>query len=343
MSAIPDYTQVVVSKPLGGLNDTLCQIQRALHFAEHTGRHLFLDTTESGILAPFDDFFEFVDDTIPVTIGFPTAEVARWNQMSVSPASLEGRVSEFFDTPYPQRFEMVGDPESRAVRLPPPDVQADLVVHHQRGGGRKSHVVLRHIRLRSDVMTEIRDMVSDLPEHYAAVHIRATDYTTDHVAMLGRVKRAEKSLPVLVCSDNADVLADAITILGESKVLFFPSQQDVPPGTPLHEAGNYQSDSEKRHATLTLLRDVYAMSGAKTFYFGPIEQRGKFGEITFSGLSTLVRFLVTTPQVRASVFPAGPDTSQESTARLLAPVGVRMRLAWERKYLKAKRFKKARR
>ena len=342
MSAIPEYSRAVVSKPLGGLNDTLCQIQRALQFADHTGRHLFLDTTESGILAPFDDFFEFVDDTIPVTIGFPTSEVARWNSMTVSPASLEGRVSDFFDTPSPERFTMVGESDSRAVRLPPPNVTTDLVVHHQRGGGRLSQRLLRRIRVKPDVMAQIREMVSHLPEHYAAVHIRATDYTTDHVAMLGRVKRAEKSLPVLVCSDNADVVADAIKILGESRVLFFPSQQDVPPGTPLHEADNYQSDSEKRHATLTLLRDVYAMSGAKTFYFAPIEQRGKFGEITFSGLSTLVRFLVTTPQVRASVFPAGPDTSQESTARLLAPVGVRMRLAWERKYLKAKRFKKAR-
>jgi hypothetical protein len=343
MSATPDYTRAVVSKPLGGLNDTLCQIQRALQFAENTGRHLFLDTTESGILAPFDDFFYFVDDTIPVTMGFPASERDRWNSMSVSPSSLEGRVSEFFDTPYPERFAMVGEADSRAIRLPPPDVTSDLVVHHQRGGGRLSQRLLSRIRLKPDVMSQIREMVSDLPENFAAVHIRATDYTTDHVSVLKRVRRAEKSLPVLVCSDNADVITDAMKILGESRVLFFPSHHDVTPGTPLHEASTYKSASEKRLATISLLRDVYAMSGAKTFYYAPIDQPGKFGEITFSGLTTLVSFLVATPQVRQSFFDATSVTSHMSTARLVAPVSTRMRLAWERKYLNTKRTRKARR
>ena len=341
-NATPDYTRAIISKPLGGLNDTLCQIQRALHFAEHTGRHLFLDTTESGILAPFDDFFEFLDDAVPLTIGFPASEVDRWDQMSVSPASLEGRVSEFFDTPYPERFEMVGARDSRAVRLPPPEVTTDLVVHHQRGGGRKSHLLLRRIRVKPDVMTQVVDMASGLPEHYAAVHIRATDYTTDHVSVLNRVKRAEKSHPILVCSDNANVIEDATRILGESRVLSFASQQDVSPGTPLHEATNYQSDSDKRRATLTLLRDVYGMSGARTFYFSPIDQPGKFGEVTFSGLTTLVSFLVLSPDVRASFFPGVPSEGSPSAVRMLAPLSTRIRLAWERKYLKAKRARKTR-
>ena len=343
MSPAPDYVRAIVSKPLGGLNDTLCQIQRALTFAEHTGRHLFLDTTESGILAPFDEFFEFVGDTIPLTIGFPESEVERWNKMSVSPASLEGRVSEFFNTPYPDRFMMVGELESRAVRLPSPDVTTDLVVHHQRGGGRLSQRLLAKINVKPDVMTQVMDMASDLPKHYAAVHIRATDYTTDHASLLQRLRRAEKALPILVCSDNSEVIADAIRILGESKVLFFPSQKDVPAGTPLHEASNYHSDGEKRQATLNLLRDVYAMSGAKTFYYAPIDQPGKFGEITFSGLTTLVQFLVTTPQVTQSFFSAMAVANQEPAARLIARPSTRMRLAWQKRYSRAKRSRKARR
>ena len=341
MSPSPEYTRAIVSKPLGGFNDTLCQIQRALAFAEHTGRHLFLDTTESGILAPFDDFFEFVGDTIPLTIGFPESEVERWNQMSVSPKSLEGRVSEFFDTPYPDRFMMVGQSGSRAVRLPSPDVTTDLVIHHQRGGGRLSQRLLARISVKPDVLAQVTAMSSDLPEHYAAVHIRATDYTTDHASLLKRLRRAEKALPILVCSDNSEVIADAMRILGESKVLYFPGQKDVPAGAPLHEASNYRSDSEKRQATLNLLRDVYAMSGAKTFYYAPIDQPGKFGEITFSGLTTLVQFLVTTPQVRQSFFPGGAMANQESATRLLAPLSTRMRLAWQKKYLKAERKRSA--
>jgi len=340
-SSAVEYSRALVSKPLGGLNDTFCQIQRAINFAQHTGRHLFLDTTESGILGPFNDFFEFVDESPPITFGFPDSELERWNQMSVSPSALEGRVGEFFETAFAERFSIVGEVANRAVRLPREDVDSELVIHHQRGGGRLSLRLLNRIRVTPAIAKEIRAAVSELPTQYAAIHIRATDYTTDYRAVLRRLGRKEKKLPVVVCSDNADVLTDAKRILGDSRVFHFPDTTGVTPGTPLHDAGNYDSDEQKRQATVSVLRDIFAMSGAATFYYAPIEQKGKFGQVTFSGLTMLVRYLHANPKVRAQFFAATAQPSDflARTDVLLTDWPTRARLTWERHRGTARRRK----
>ncbi len=339
MSPTSEYSRALVSRPLGGLNDTFCQIHKALAFAEHTGRHLFLDTTESGLLTPFGDFFEFVGSTPPITLGFPESEMKRWDRMSASPSVLEGHVSEFFGRSFQERFSMVGDSATRAVRLPPDDVDSELVIHHQRGGGRKSRLLLSRIRLTSGVAQEIQQMVSDLPKQYAAMHIRATDYTTDHLSVLRRLRRAEKKLPVLVCSDNPRVVDDAKEILGDSRVLHFPQMNGVPAGIPLHDVSNYDTVEQRRQATAELLRDVYAMSGSETFYYAPIEQRGKFGQVTFSGLTMLIRYLHQNPEIRQQFLVSEQKLSDFSSPDtvLLTNLWTKIRLRWERKAVKSRR------
>jgi len=339
MSSVSTYSRALVSKPLGGLNDTLCQIQRAVTFAEKSGRYLFLDTTESGILAPFDDFFEFVGSPPPVTFGFPESEMTRWNHMTVSPPVLEGRVSEFFERGFPERFSMVGESTNRAVRLPPEDVESDIVIHHQRGGGRLSLRLLNRIRLNPDVAHEVQAMVSGLPDRYAAIHIRATDYTTNYQSVLQLLAKKERHLPIVVCSDNPNVLSDAKELLGDARVFHFSTSSEVSAGAPLHDAANYQSSEQKRQATLELLRDVLAMTGATVFYFTPIEQKGKFGQVTFSGLTMLVRYLQQNPDIRAKFFSTKDTSAHGSfpTEVLLTDWSTKFRLMWERQVLKARR------
>lgn len=333
-------TRVLVSRPLGGLNDTFCQIQKALHFAEETGRHLFLDTQDSGLLGPFDDFFEFVGDHSHVTIGFPEQALDDWDGLDVSPPELTGRIREFFACPLPDRYQLMPDPKSHAVRLPPPDTDTAVIVHHQSGGGRKSRLLLPRIRVTSHVAQTITEMAGTLPNSYAAIHIRATDYTTDYEDVLRRLVRRERKLPVVVCSDNPEVLAHARVVLGHDRVISFPDDTGVPPGTPLHKAANYSSAEAKRRSTLALLRDIYVMSGATHFYYAPVDQRGKFGEIRFSGLSEFVSYLHANQQLRASFFhlnspsAEGPDRRQ---ARVLAAWPIVLRLAYEARTVKKKK------
>ena len=319
---------VVYSRPLGGLNDTFCQIRKAWAFAQTTGRTLALDTRESGIMVSFTDLFEFVDDAVPIIWDPTNEQISQWNDLTVTPPGLQGQVADFFATPWPDRFSLTPDFDG-AIRLPPTNVDTELVIHHQRGGGNQSHKLLRQIRVTPEVTKWVKDQLNDLPGDYAAIHIRATDYSTDTHWFLKKVKKRLGSQPVVLCSDNPLVAKDAEEIFSAHQLILLPQPNLVPAGSPLHEPHKYQSDSDKLLATKLLLRDVAAMSGATDFYFTFIDQPGKSGEPRLSGLTRLVSFLVDHPEVRQSFFGLDNVTSPPRSI-LVAPAWQRVFSMWKR-------------
>ena len=320
--------QIVLSRPLGGLNDTFCQIRKAWAFAEETGRTLALDTRESGIMVSFTDLFEFIDDSVPIIWDPDNNQISQWSNLTVTPQALEGKVGEFFRAPWPERFSLVPDCDG-AIRLPRHNVDAEVVVHHQRGGGNQSHKLVKQIRVTPETSHWIKDQLRDLPRAYAAIHVRATDYSTNTGWFLRKVKKRLGHQPVVLCSDNPQVAEDAKEIFPESQLILLPEPELVPAGSPIHEPDKYQSYDDKILATKHLLRDVAAMSGASRFYYTFIEQPGKFGEPRASGLSRLVKFLVDNPSIRQSFFGLGsPPSPQQSI--LVATRKQRVFSTWKR-------------
>ena len=320
--------KIVFSRPLGGLNDTLCQIRKAWAFAHATGRTLALDTRESGIMVSFTDLFEFLDDLVPILWDPSNDQISEWNSLTVTPAALQGEVAKFFGTPWPDRFSLIPDFDG-AIRLPPNNVDSELVIHHQRGGGNQSHKLLKQIRVTPEVTRWIRNELNDLPRAYAAIHVRATDYSTNTQWFLRKVKKRLSRRPVVVCSDNPQVAEDAREIFPGKQLILLPQPELVPAGSPLHEPNKYQSYSDKLLATKHLLRDVAAMSGASEFYYTFIEQAGKFGEPRASGLTRLVTSLVDHPEIRRSFLGLEPSVSSQRSI-LVAPAWQKILSKWKR-------------
>ncbi len=314
--------RVVYSRPLGGLNDALCQVRKAWVFARDTSRVLALDTRESGLMASFSTLFNFLDEEVEVLLDPDKKTLAEWNSQSIFPQTLNGQLEEFFSRPWPDRFHMIPGAQG-AIRLPREDVASDIVVHHQRGGGNHSHRLLRQIRLKNNVSQWLSQEVASLPVVYSAIHIRSTDYTTDTRNFLAQVKKRVGTGLVVLCSDNPNVAEEARTIFQGGQLITLATPLLVSPGLPLHDPAGYSSDEAKLSATKYLLRDVAAMSGAKTFFHTFIDQPGKFGEPRLSGLTRLVGFLVQNPTVRESFLGlSAPSHKQQSI--LVAPMGKRI-------------------
>ena len=319
--------RVVLSRPLGGLNDTFCQIRKAWVFAQETGRTLALDTRDSGILVSFTDLFEFLDYSVPIIWDPDADQISQWSNLTVTPRALQGKVNEFFGTPWPDRFSLIPDVNG-AIRLPRHQVDEDLVVHHQRGGGNQSHRLLKQIRVTPEVTQWIQSELHDLPRDYAAIHVRATDYSTNTRWFLRNAKKRLGHRSVVLCSDNPQVQEDAKEVFSENQLILLPQPDLVPAGSPIHEPHRYQSYDDKLLATKHLLRDIAAMSGASAFYFTFVEQPGKFGEPRPSGLTRLVRFLVDNPGIRQTFFGMDNPTSPQRSI-LVAPGRQKILSKWK--------------
>jgi hypothetical protein len=71
----PQTERYLLCRPHGGLNDTLCQIEKCWKYALKSDRVLIIDTRNSGLHADFSEYFEakekslrFIFDTHPETL-----------------------------------------------------------------------------------------------------------------------------------------------------------------------------------------------------------------------------------------------------------------------------------
>jgi hypothetical protein len=267
----------------------------------------------------FDEFFEFVDDTVAIEFNPAASDIEKWGNQTVHPGVLNDQLDKFFATPWPNRFALLPNSDG-AIRLPPTDVHAEVVVHHQRGGGNQSHHLLKQITVKEELVHWLQEQIAELPEDYVAVHIRATDYTTDTKQFFRRIRRKLMGRPVVVSSDNPVVLEEARNALPQSHVIGLPGQSFISPGSPLHEPHQYSSMDDKVSAAKYLLRDVAVMASAHTFFYTFIDQPGKFGEARVSGLSRLVSFLVVNPVVRYQLLGFG-DRNKKQKSVLVGSLG----------------------
>jgi len=157
--------RVVYSRPLGGLNDALCQVRKAWVFARDTSRVLALDTRESDLMASLSTLFNFLDEEVEILLEPDKKALKDWNRQSIFPQTLDGQIEEFFSRPWPDRFHMIPEAQG-AIRLPREDVASDIVAHRQRGGGNHSHRLLRQIQLIRNVPQWLGQEVASPPTAY---------------------------------------------------------------------------------------------------------------------------------------------------------------------------------
>ncbi len=257
----------VLCRPRGGLNDTLCQIEKCWNYCINFNRMLIIDTTKSGIFINLSDLF--IDKS---NSGFEfnlTEElVSTINKLDCQIKELNGKIDEY-ESEYTKESNYVEKITKKQITF---DMQIDykesLLIYEQCGGGVDSLELLKKLKL-SDVLRD-NFKKNIILESYKSIHVRNTDYKTDYHKLFHDIKSELKDENVLVCSDSKDVIECAKIILKDSKIITKTSNNFVKSGEPLHSVYNKYTNDEKRILTENSIIDLLLLASSEKIYYSKL-------------------------------------------------------------------------
>jgi len=285
----------LLSRPRGGLNDSLVQIEKSRLYAAKYDRVLVLDTSRGSFEGHFASLFCLSNDFGCEVIHWDEGMTAAFDEAaSVKPIELTNRVSS-----YNARYVLSGnhriDAETGCVLGfdHSRDHDAHVLVYDQGGGGPGAIQLLTRLTLRPDAANEIVNRLLTLGPIFDAVHIRHSDYQTEFETFLKGLRLVLKGRRVVMCSDSADAKLAAARILHPTTTLL--SASDIPDtgGRPLHRDRGGGDDVRK--TLLDMLTDFFALSLAENLFFTSLSSGNKNG-MTFSGFSLLAAGLGQHPE-----------------------------------------------
>ena len=173
-----------------------------------------------------------------------------------------------------------------------------MLLHEQCGGGTDSFTLFDRVCLADDILPLARERLRPLGQDYAAIHARNTDYKTEHEDLFREIYPRVANRPLLVCSDDAAVVAHARTFFGHSKIL--TTRTSAHSGDrPLHFRYKKRgSDEQRREATIDSLVDLIALGRADELYFADVTAGFP------SGVSVLAEYLCGHKHVIAALLQA---------------------------------------
>ena len=196
----------MLCRPLGGLNDVLCQVEYARQIATKTRRRIVVQTeTGSPTLKhrfgeQFVELFCFQDRGISADLSQIRSILSRRSNI------------------YPERYRSLGDwinfsleertdgkeVQCRLEKNPPS--KPDLVVHEGFGGGMASFRILAHLKISSRVLNPMFEISRSLPSSCAAIHFRNTDYQSSYERLKMAVERIDAVTSILIATDDDTIL-----------------------------------------------------------------------------------------------------------------------------------------
>jgi hypothetical protein len=228
--------RLLLCRPLGGLNDMLCQIELCCRYAERFGRTVIVDTQHSKVY--FRDRFSDYFDSRQVNLLLNVAPVLdRLDRLAVFPDFLAGRLSS-----YQVRFEYGQQQfvEDVSGLAPTFDFDIDyaepLIVHDACGGGEYGIGALARLRLRQELSDALLERLGRIGPRYLGVHVRNTDYRARYEQTLTPDK-LEPCLPILLATDNRDTVAWFRAVFGAERI-FALAGLPATAGERLHHIGD---------------------------------------------------------------------------------------------------------
>ena len=173
----------VLCRPQGGLNDTLCQIEKSISYAEATERIVLIDTSyvEPGagyIKDKFSNYFDCSDPRIRLNSDQMRDDL---NALTVFPDFIVNNVDGYKAYYDPKAGNFVERKTKKLISFDfSKDYSEDLVVHHACGGGNLGIYALNRLCLKHNISNELFARISQIKNGYTAIHIRNTDYKSDY-------------------------------------------------------------------------------------------------------------------------------------------------------------------
>ena len=261
----------LLCRPHGGLNDTFCQIEKCWEYAEKFGRTLIIDTRRSCLFGEFSDFFSPVDASIKIETNTTRVDLAV-NSLSCYPPRISGaQINGMLDTDntvYSKKYNNLVDRVSGELLTfdLDRDYSESVLIHEQFGGGKLSFSLLERIVFSEKIRSIVLDRISGLDGDYVAIHVRNTDYQTNYESLFNRIYPEVAGKAVLICSDDAEVIAKAKSFFAASSVF---SLSEIPhtEQKPLHGEWTMKTDKDREMAAIDSIVDLCALALSSKLYF----------------------------------------------------------------------------
>ncbi len=248
--------RLLLCRPRGGLNDSLCQIQKALIYSLRFGRQLIIDTSSSGLRDNFDTYFQTVHHFPSVHTRLTAETLQLLNAQSCHPHEFQGRLDNYTLSFQADICNFVDSQSQVRPCIDADDHPESVLLHDQCGGGRGIQA-LAYFKLTESVANRITNRITKLPYGYTAIHIRYADVPFDIEPFLRVVKTKLDTRNALLCTDSQYVLKTAARILDTTNLLTVSELIDSN-GEPLHDNPNYTTPETNCDA----LTDLFALANA---------------------------------------------------------------------------------
>ena len=254
-------TRVLLCRPVGGLNDILCEIETCWRYAEAHGRILIVDTLNSGLVDHFGRYFERRSPEANVLLHTSSELIARLARLTILPAAMTGRL-----TAYDIRWQGSDCLDAATGTRLSFDFSVDhdsaVLLHQQSAGSLLSLDCLSRLRLTDDAAREVSARLAGRPASYVAIQVRNTDMKTNYRRLFRRLRREVAGRDLLICSDDFACIAFARRTFTKSRVF---TVSDIPDtgGVRLHR----NKTLDRRKTNIDALVDLIAMAGAETLHF----------------------------------------------------------------------------
>lgn len=213
----------LLCRPLGGLNDVLCQINYCYNYCIKFNRTLLIDTTfiyeHNSFSDSFDKYFDFIKK---VKIHIITNKEQIYNiiidiNKTIYPTSLKNQILNYQIT-FDESLNILEQFKSNEENLYLKKIffHEDIVVHHSFGGGIESHKIINLMKINKSIAYEFKQIYLQIKKPYIGIHIRNTDMTSDYKKFL------EKNFYLINSYENLLLATDSI----ESKKYFYDMFKD---------------------------------------------------------------------------------------------------------------------
>jgi hypothetical protein len=275
----------LLCRPRGGLNDTLCQIERCCRYSEKFDRILIIDTKESGLHGNFSEFFQPKNISHRFAFELRRQQLAMLNKLTCFPSEMRGNISNFGM----KRWYRIRNAIARKTKVQrtfdfSKDYDEALLVHNQGGGGDLSFDLLPRLVISERIRPIILQRISHLNDDYFAVHVRNTDLKSSYKEFFQQISPEVNNKSLLICSDDAEVLSYARSYFNSSRILL-SSNASHGQGKPLHKRRAFKSSRWHKERAIDSIIDLIALGQSTKLFVSNVAA----GHI--SGFSRLAQHL----------------------------------------------------
>lgn len=284
-------TKFVLCRPLGGLNDMLCQIEICIRYAEKTHRSVIVDPGENQLARQIFSRLIVHSSHVNVKICGTDSDLKFLEGLSTFPRELTGRITSYEPVTIEQQ-----DPNARfdnrtGVELAfdlDSDYKEEVLIHHRSGGGNQSKTMLPRIEITPSAREEIQELLSKIPKNYEALHVRSSDYETNVNRFLKLLAPRIEGKKVLVCSDNPEVIRSAKTRIQGAEFFSLQPPNFGKTGAVTHAPENNVLERVAECNAILILAELVAVSRADHLFTTFIERKPFYRTVRLSGFSFLL-------------------------------------------------------